>query len=256
MDRDILFYSSKCIGCGKCFGVCPTGAQRMVDGKHVIDRELCTRCGKCAEVCYAEAMVVGGTEMSVEDIMCEVSQDKAYYDASGGGVTLSGGEVLCHTDFALKLVRACHAEGIKVGIESNLSFPYEHIKPLLNEVDIIMADIKLFDDEAHKKYTGISNKNVLDNIKKISDLPLIVRTPLIPHVTATKENLSQIASFLCGKKNLVYYQLLNFNPLGASKYESLDAHNDFADARPFDDSQMEFFGKCACREGVKVKVGE
>ena len=255
-ETDILFYPTKCIGCGKCFEACPTGAQRVVDGKHVIERALCTRCGRCAKGCYAEALVASGKEMTVEEIMREIRQDKAYYEASGGGVTLSGGEVLCHADFAVELAKACRAEGISVAIETNLSFPYGHIKPLLDEVDLVMADIKLFDDEMHKKYTGVSNETTLANIEKIKDIPLIVRTPLIPGATATEENISAIAAFLCGKENLVYYQLLNFNPLGASKYAGLDARNDFASARPFRLEEMERFGDTVRAAGVRVKVGE
>ncbi len=251
-DADILHYPAKCIGCGKCFAVCPTGARNAAG----IDREKCIKCGKCAEVCYAEALVKSGKEMSIEEIMFHVRQDKAYYDESKGGVTLSGGEVLCHVPFAVELAKACHREGISVAIETNLSFPYEYIKPLLDEADVIMADIKLMDDEAHKKYTGVSNKTVLENVKKITDIPMIIRTPLIPGVTATKENLEAVSEFLSGKENLIYYQILNFNPLGASKYDGLSAANDFRTAKPFSDDEMKAFGEMAAKGGVKVKVGE
>ncbi len=254
--QDLMFYPAKCIGCGKCFAACPTGAQRIVDGKHVIDRALCVKCGKCTEVCYAEALVMSGREMTVEEIMREVRQDKAYYEASGGGVTLSGGEVLCHVDFATAIAKACHEEGVAVAIETNLSFPYEHIKPLLDEVDIIMADLKLFDDEAHKKYTGISNKTTLENLSRITETPMIVRTPLIPGVTATADNLCAIATILSGKKNLICYQLLNFNPLGASKYRSLDAENEFDGARPYTEAEMRAFGEMLSDIDVPIKVGE
>lgn len=254
--QDLMFYPAKCIGCGKCMAACPTGAQRIVDGKHVIDRTLCVKCGACTEVCYAEALVMSGKEMTVEEIMREVRQDKAYYEASGGGVTLSGGEVLCHVDFATELARACRKEGISVAIETNLSFPYEHIKPLLDEVDVIMADCKLFDDEAHKRYTGVSNRTTLANLAKITEIPMIVRTPLIPDVTATEENLRAIAATLVGKKNLVYYQLLNFNPLGASKYQGLDAENDFGGARPYTEAEMRAFGEMLSDIDVPIKVGE
>ena len=254
--QDLMFYPAKCIGCGKCMAACPTGAQRIVDGKHVIDRTLCVKCGACTEVCYAEALVMSGKEMTVEEIMREVRQDKAYYEASGGGVTLSGGEVLCHADFATELARACHKEGISVAIETNLSFPYEHIKPLLDEVDVIMADCKLFDDEAHKRYTGVSNRTTLANLAKITEIPMIVRTPLIPNVTATEENLRAIAATLAGKKNLVYYQLLNFNPLGASKYQGLDAENDFDEARSYTEAEMRAFGEMLSDIDVPIKVGE
>lgn len=253
---DLMFYPSKCIGCGKCFSACPVGAHKFENGVHIIDRKLCNKCGKCAEVCYAEALVMSGKKMTIDQILFEVRQDKAYYDASGGGITLSGGEVLCHTEFATELARACHSEGISVAIETNLSMPYEHIKPLLAEVDVIMADLKLFDDEAHKKYTGVSNKTTIENILKIDDIPMIIRTPLIEGVTATKENLRAIAKLLEGKKNLIYYQLLNFNPLGESKYQSLDAANAFSDLCPYTDEQMKEIGEMLSDINIKVKVGE
>lgn len=255
-ERDLMFYPSKCIGCGKCFSACPEGAHRMENGVHGIDRERCQKCGRCAEVCYAEALVMSGREMSVEEILREVRRDKAYYDASGGGVTLSGGEVLCHKELAAELARACRGEGISVAIETNLSFPYEEIAPLLSEVDVVMADLKLFDDGAHRRYTGVSNKHVLENLGRITEIPLIVRTPLIDGVTATRENLCAIAEFLAGKKNLVCYQLLNFNPLGASKYQGLDKANDFSALRPYTEAQMKTFGEWLASYDIKVKVGE
>ncbi len=253
---DLMFYPSKCIGCGKCFGACPVGAHRIENDLHIIDRQLCSACGKCAEICYAEALVMSGREMTIDQILFEVRQDKAYYDASGGGVTLSGGEVLCHTKFAAALAKACHKEGISTAIETNLSMPYEHIEPLLSEVDVIMADLKIFNDEAHKKYTGLSNKTTIENILKIQDIPMIIRTPLIDRVTATKENLRAIAKLLEGKKNLIYYQLLNFNPLGASKYQSLDAANDFSGLCPYTEEQMKAFGEMLADIDIPVKVGE
>ena len=253
---DLMFYPDKCIGCGRCFSVCPTGAHSMIDGRHRNDRELCIRCGKCAELCYAQALAMSGKEMTVAQILDEVRQDKAYYEASGGGVTLSGGEVLCHTEFAAHLAQACRAEGIRVAIETNLSMPMEQIRPLLDHVDVGMADLKLFDEDLHKQYTGISNRTVLENIRAIRDIPMILRTPLIPGVTATEENLLAIAGFLAGKENLVYYQLLNFNPLGSSKYRSLDTQNSFADAKPYTPAEMAAFGTLLASTGVTVKVGE
>ena len=254
-ESDLMFYPVKCIHCGKCFGACPVHAHRIADGKHVIDRSLCVRCGKCAEVCYAEALTVSGKEMTVAEILAEARQDKPYYETSGGGVTLSGGEVLCHVEFAAELARACRAEGIHVALETNLSQPLERIAPLLAQVDLIMADCKLFDDSTHRKYTGISNETVLANLKAITDIPMIVRTPLIPGVTDGEKNLLAIAKFLAGKKNLKYYELLNFNPLGSAKYDGLGTDNAFASARPYTPEQLDAF-RSLLAGTVSVKVGK
>ncbi|MBQ3866044.1 MAG: glycyl-radical enzyme activating protein [Clostridia bacterium] len=253
---DLMHYPAKCVGCGRCFAACPAGAHRLENGRHVIDRALCRRCGACAEACWTGALVMTGREMTVEEILFEARQDKAYYDASGGGVTLSGGEVGCHAAFAAALARACRREGISVALETNLSLPWEEIAPLLAEADLVMADLKLWDDEAHRRYTGASNRAVLENLRRLEDVPLIVRTPLIPGVTATAENLRAVAAFLRGKKNLLYYQLLNFNPLGAAKYESLSAPDAFAGKKPYGDAEMAAFAALLADSGVPVKAGE
>ena len=119
-----------------------------------------------------------------------------------------------------------------------------------------MADLKLFDDDTHQKYTGVSNKKTRENIARINAIPIIVRTPLIPGVTATRENLRAIAKSLVGKKNLVYYQLLNFNPLGASKYDGIGKKNPFLEERPYSEAEMAEFEDFLSDIPVKIKVGE
>ncbi|MBQ5749234.1 MAG: glycyl-radical enzyme activating protein [Oscillospiraceae bacterium] len=253
---ELMFYENKCIGCGKCFKVCPTGAHKIVDGKHVIDRKLCTNCGKCAQACYAEALVLCGKPMDVDAIMNEIRQDKPYYESSNGGATFSGGEVLCSREAVSELIDACRKEGIHAAIETNLSFPFETVQDFLKKPDLIMCDLKLFDDEKHREYTGVSNAHVLENIEKLDtlDKPFIVRTPLIPGVTDTEENIAQIARFLKPLKNLVRYELLNFNPLGAGKYDSLDRDNAHREQKPLGGKALQALAEIASHEGVKVKV--
>ncbi len=252
----LMFYENKCIGCGKCFQACPLGAHKIVDGKHMIDRAVCTNCGKCTESCYAEALVMCGKLMSTDDVMKQARQDKAYYDASHGGVTISGGEVLCNSAFAEELADRCHDEGIEVAIETNLSIPFEKVQSLFEKVDFVMCDLKIFEDALHKEYTGISNKVVLENIKKLDGLnkPVIVRTPLIPGVTATKENIGAIAAYIKDMKNLQRYELLNFNPLGEGKYRSLDKENAFEKARPLSEDALSDIVACLEDVGVSYKI--
>ena len=256
-QKEIMFYANKCIGCGKCFEVCPVGAHKVIDGAHVIEREKCTLCGKCVENCYAEALVFSAKEMTSDEIMSEILQDKVYYEESGGGVTLSGGEVTCQKELALEIVEKCKKNGIKTAVETNLLMPFESIKELLFSLDLIMFDIKIFDNDNHKKHTGVSNTSILENAKKLDGLgiPYIVRTPLIPGVTDSEENLTSIAEFLATCKNLLYYELLNFNPLGASKYKSLDGNDKFSEARPFSNEVLKKLECRLSRFGIKVKVG-
>lgn len=255
--KEIMFYENKCIGCGRCLEVCPSGVHIAKDGKHIIDREKCLLCGNCVNECYAEALVFSAKEMTSDEVVAEVLQDKVYYDESKGGVTLSGGEVTCQKDFALEIVERCKANGVKTAIETNLLMPFEQIKELLMAVDLVMLDVKIFVDESHKKHTGVSNAQVLENLKKLDELgvPFIVRTPLIPGVSDGEENLSAIAGFIAPLNNLMHYELLNFNPLGASKYKSLSSENKFEDARPFEKSKLEAVAERLSAVGIKVKVG-
>ena len=143
-----------------------------------------------------------------------------------------------------------------MAIETNLSVPLENVQSLIDNLDMVMCDIKIFDNERHQKYTGISNSVVMDNIKKLDKLniPFIVRTPLIPDVTDREENIEQIADYIKDLKNLVRYEILNFNPLGEGKYKSLNKTNYFEKERPLCGEKLEKLKKIAEEKGITVKV--
>ena len=229
-----MLYPMKCIGCGQCFKVCPTGAQKLADGVHVIDREACVRCGACADVCFSGAIEMSGKAYSVEQVMREILQDRLYYGQSGGGVTFSGGECTLQGAFLLELAEACRAQGVRTALETNLYLPFERLRPILLAMDLIMFDVKLMDDGEHKRFTGVGNALVLENVQKADrlNIPMIARTPLIPHVTDTARNIQGILDFLKPLRNIECYELLNFNPLGGSKCEALEIDNPYAGAKP------------------------
>lgn len=258
-NKELLYYPSKCISCYKCVYACPCKAQKRINNVHMYYPNLCVKCGKCADICYAEAMVVSGKKMSVEDVMAEVVQDKAYYKDSHGGLTISGGEVLCQQAFAEALVDACHAEGIEAAIETNLSFPWEKIEPLIQKLDLVMCDLKLADTDAHKKWTGIGNEQIKENIRHLAESgkPFLVRTPLIPGATDSDENVAAIAAYLASvntKNTMLYYELLNFNPLGDSKYKSMRRKNPFEGVKPLPTARVKELQGIAQQAGITVRV--
>ena len=253
-SNDLMFYECNCIGCGQCFEVCKQKVHTMENDKHMLRMEKCIGCSRCVNICFAEALRFSSRSVSTEEVMEEVLQDRAYYDYSGGGVTLSGGEVFCQTDFAESIIDACVTEGINVAVETNLLNSFDKIAPVLRKLALVMFDIKLFDNEMHKKYTGTDNAIVLKNAAEIDELgiPLIVRTPLIPGVTDSDENLLAIAEFVSKLKNVSIYELLNFNPLGESKYKALARSNSCSDARPLSAEKLEHIRTLLKEYNVKI----
>lgn len=181
--------------------------------------DKCIGCGKCDEGCYAGARVTCGKPMTVDEVMVEILADKCYYGAQGGA-TISGGEPLAHREFTLALIRACHKEGIHVGVETSL---YRFDEELLEEVDLIMADLKIFDDALHRQYVGIGNEEIKRNLLLADALgiPMIIRTPIIPGINDTAINASATADFLRRLDNVIAYELLPYHPLGTSKAAAL-----------------------------------
>lgn len=232
--NELMVYPANCIGCGHCVPVCPSGARSIAAGVLQFDRSRCTACGACAAVCFPGALKMAGRSVSVEEVMGEILQDHAYYADSGGGVTLSGGELFCQAEFADALIDACRKEKIPVAVETNLNWQFESVRPILEKLDLIMFDVKIFDYVEHKRWTGVENAELLDNARRLDTLnrPLIARTPLIPGATDSAENIRAIAGFLRNFRNLRCYELLNFNPLGESKYRALEEKNPFVSARP------------------------
>lgn len=258
LKPQLMTYPEKCIGCGACVKACKFGAREIVGGALRYNRSACTNCGACASHCFTGALVMAGKEMTVDEVMAEVLQDQPYYRNSGGGVTLSGGEVSTQPEFACELLQALKAAGISTAIETNLYAPWAVYQSLLPLVDLIMFDIKIFDPELHKKWTGVNNQRILENAKKVADLgiPFLVRTPVIPGVNDTEEEIGRIAEFVGQLGGAQYYELLLFNPLGESKYNALEMKNEFVGTRPTKEEGAERLRQAALlKSGLPVWVG-
>ena len=220
-------------------------------------REKCIGCGKCAEGCTAGARVMSSHAMTVDEVMREIRQDKLYYDESGGGVTVSGGEPSLQADFVCALAEACHAEGIKIAVETNMSLPWAQLEPMLRKMDLIMCDIKVNATVEHKKFTGLDNQTIFNSIGRASRLgiPIIVRTPLIPGATDAPENLKPIAEYIAKMDNILRYELLNFNPLGGAKHEALSEKDPYDGVKPLSSERLaELREALADVKGLEIKV--
>jgi glycyl-radical enzyme activating protein len=184
--------------------------------------EKCIGCGQCDKGCFSGARTVAGREMTVGEIMKQVEQDSPYY-GEDGGVTISGGEPLCQKDFAIELIEACREKRINVGIESNLCFPPNVVRPVLEKIDLLMADLKIWDAQEHRRWTGQTNGHVKENLWQAVELkvPLILRTPVVPGINDSEENIENIAAFAATLPVLKYYELLAYHPLGVDKARAL-----------------------------------
>ena len=161
--REILFYESKCIFCGACVSGCPVGAHAL-HPERGFDRDKCIACGRCVDVCCTDALTMAGRDMTVEEILKAVMRDAAFYGDTGG-ITVSGGEPLCHPAGVLTLLGAAKEAGITTALETCGEFSYVFVPLLAKVTDLFLWDVKDTDDERHKAYTGVSNRRILDNLR-------------------------------------------------------------------------------------------
>lgn len=233
-------YRKRCIGekqCGGCRDVCPEMDSIGFVRNRItsLDREKCIGCMACIEECPSDAIKAWGKEMSVSECMDIILRDRGYYEESGGGVTVSGGEPLMQADFVVGLFKQCREEGISTCLESTFCSGWNEIEKVLPFTDIIISDIKMMDPVKHKTYTGTENMLILGNLKKLADRrdDLILRIPVIPHINDDMENISQTADFILEelKNHVKVLQLLSYMRLGIEKYDSLGREYPMKDLR-------------------------
>jgi len=218
---------------------------------------LCKSCGSCVENCFTNALVLGGKRMSVEQVMEEVVRDKPFYDNSGGGVTLSGGEPLLQLEFSCSILKACRKEGISTAVETSGHARWQDIAGLLPLLDLVMMDLKHMDPEKHRWGTGVSNKLILANARRLveTDKPIIFRVLVIPTVNDTTAEIKAIANFvdslLCRRvenspgggipSQGISLELLAYHPLAGDKYRSLGKENQAKSLEPLSQKKIREF---------------
>jgi len=217
---EVLYAHVKCIHCGKCIEACPD-CHSVLEGEMIFSREKCTACGKCTEVCPTGAFTMCGEEKTVDDVFSEIVKDRHYYEQSGGGVTLSGGECLLCPDFTAEILRKCKSENIHTAVETALFVPWENVERVIPYVDLFFADLKIPEREKHKKYTGQDNSLIIENLKRLSEIHdnIIIRIPLIPGVNDTECDMRKFSEIIKNfGKGIKDVELLKYNYLASSKY--------------------------------------
>ncbi|RLI25791.1 MAG: glycyl-radical enzyme activating protein [Candidatus Hecatellales archaeon] len=219
-NPQIYFKAEKCVDCGECVRACPRNAVTMNKERKIL-RELCDLCMKCVEACKYGALEIVGREVSAGEIMEEVVKDKVFYERSGGGVTLSGGEPLYQPDFTLALAKLCRRESISVVLDTSGYASPRWVEEIAKNIDMALLDIKHMDPVKHKEMTGVSNELILENAKlMVKKCEVRISLPLIPGLNNTLENLKRTAEF-ARSLGVEAIDIVPFHRLGSHKYRFL-----------------------------------
>ena len=220
-EAQTAHFSEKCIACGSCIAACPQRAIALQQGDLTIDRSHCVSCGACADACPTGAMVLYGKEYEAEELVALISRDKPFFDRSGGGVTLSGGECLSQANFAIEVARLLHARGISVDIDTCGYVERSVLDRILPYTDTFLYDIKAIDTAVHQHCTGRGNERILDNLRYLSTRAarIEIRYPLI--MGYNDGECDKIGAFLKEMSGITKIKVLQFHPFDASRYEAL-----------------------------------
>ena len=225
------WFSVRCLGCETCVNACPNDCLTMTDAGLVIDRDRCQACGTCTEACPAGALEALGKTVMVDELLAELLKDRAYYEKSGGGVTLSGGEPTFQPDFSEALLKGLNEQGISTALDTCGLCSKQTLQRLLPLTSLVLFDLKLFNPDLHHALTGVFNQQILENLVYIRDyqrsqakpFELWIRTPLIPGATNSRENILAIGGYLSDTLDgsVSRWELCAFNNLCRDQYMRL-----------------------------------
>lgn len=257
LGSDLFFHAGRCLHCGRCAQHCPAGVHRWVDNVHTLDRSrLCQGCRVCEARCPAAALRVAGEKLTPEAVFHRVMADEIWFRQSGGGVTLSGGEVCMQPNFARELIQQINAEDIHTAMETAGYAPWRAVQQVASVCNLILYDLKSADDEQHQRYTGVSNKIIVRNLERLlqGDRQIIIRIPVIPYFNDAPEQadklLRLIHSLTRHRPSFKFIELLPYHRFGIGKYALLNKTYEWNDSA----AQVDNFLQRAPKYDLPVKV--
>lgn len=256
-DLELGFRKGRCLGCGQCVEECSQEAISLVENHAVTDAERCIFCGRCPDVCPACAREIIGSEMTVGEVMDEVEKDVIFYDQSDGGVTFSGGEPLMQPDFLLALLNQCRELNIHTAVDTSCYAEPEIIESVVGITDLFLCDIKHMNNEMHKRFTGVENNLILENIRGISQTgkKMIIRIPIIPDFNDDPENIEATGEFTASLEGIGRIDILPFNRGGLEKSTRLTGEIESMQLDAPDQEQMSLIAESLKKYVFEVHIG-
>lgn len=255
---EVTYRYTSCKRCGTCVRVCPEKAVTLDDDGVHIDRSICTLCGECVKNCIPQALQISGKKMTVDEVFNVVKKDADYYEASGGGVTASGGEIIAQADFVAALFKKCREAGFHTNADTSGYGDPAGLEKILEYSDLVYYDLKHLDPVKHKEYTGQSNELILKNLKLVVEkgVPLVIRVPLIPGYNDSEENLRALAQTVADVAKNAPVSIMPYHRYGANKYRMLDMVYPLEDVREPTQDELQKVKEIIESYGLKCEISK
>ena len=256
-EPELIFRKSRCNRCGICEQKCQRNAISLVTRSIRVERKNCIPCQTCSSACPSDALSIVGKLMSAAEVIEEVEKDHSFYEESGGGVTFSGGEPLSQPDFLEGVLTECKKRIIHTTLDT-CGFADEVVIDRIQEkVDLFLYDIKIMNDEKHKKYTGVSNQRILQNLTKLADggSEIVISCPIIPGINDDKKNIDETVKFISSLSNIRQVNLLPYHRAGIEKYKSLNRSYRLEKVQPPSDQKIKSMRDQIETLGICVGIG-
>jgi len=254
---ELIYRQSRCVQCGECLQNCPKSALTLTSKTISVDREECNSCGICTQKCSTDALSIAGKTASTKDILLETEKDTAFYEESHGGVTLSGGEPLLQPDFLNALLGELKKREIHTALDTSGYTSYPILNRIIGKVNLFLYDIKLMDDAKHRKYTGVSNRSILDNLKKLaqSESNIAISLPIITNINDDQENITKTGEFISSLSHVQQVSILPYHRTAADKYKNLGRQYKLGRIQPPSNEKLKAIREELETFGLTVKTG-